>query len=106
MINMIYITDTECPEGYVKCQTGFQCIHIDWLCNDYPNCPDGSDESEETCKGKVEIKVDYSLPKGYSRDISPKIVIYFRDKGFTCISYVLLCKYIGGIDFTYMPVKY
>jgi hypothetical protein len=46
--------------------------------------------TEETCKGKVEIKVDYSLPKGYSRDISPKIVIYFRDKGFTCISYVLL----------------
>jgi hypothetical protein len=46
------------------------------LCNDYPNCPEGSDESEEACKGKVEIKVDYSLPKGYSRDISPKIAVW------------------------------
>ena len=50
---MIFITDTECPEGYVKCQTSFQCIHRDWVCNDYPNCPDGSDESEETCKGRL-----------------------------------------------------
>jgi hypothetical protein len=40
----------------VKCPTGFQCIHKYDMCTGYPDCNDGSDESEETCKGNEETK--------------------------------------------------
>ena len=44
------IIGSECPERYVKCPTGFECIWYEYMCNGYSNCNDGSDESEEICK--------------------------------------------------------
>jgi hypothetical protein len=38
------IIGSECPERYVKCPTGFECIWYEYMCNGYSNCNDGSDE--------------------------------------------------------------
>ena len=38
----------KCPyDGYFRCKSSARCLHPDFICNGYDNCPDGSDE--ENC---------------------------------------------------------
>lgn len=46
-----YIKEFQCPSDQVKCADGLHCISNTGHCNGYASCKDGSDESEETCRG-------------------------------------------------------
>ena len=35
-----------------KCDSKDWCIPREYMCNGIPQCPDGSDEKEDTCRGK------------------------------------------------------
>jgi hypothetical protein len=48
----IFLKEFQCPESYVKCSDGLQCIHEVGMCNGYSYCNDKSDEDEHMCKGK------------------------------------------------------
>jgi hypothetical protein len=45
---------SNCPGDQIKCSDVLQCITPRFLCNDYVNCNDGSDESAATCKDRVD----------------------------------------------------
>ena len=40
-----------CPGVEIKCTDGLQCVKETAICNGYVDCADGSDESEDVCKG-------------------------------------------------------
>ena len=40
-----------CPRSKSKCKDGQLCVDKDFLCDGEDDCNDGSDESEEVCKG-------------------------------------------------------
>ena len=46
------LKEFQCPDSYVKCSDGLQCIHEGGMCNGYSYCNDKSDEDEHMCKGK------------------------------------------------------
>ena len=35
-----------------KCESDDWCTPREYMCNGIPQCPDGSDEKEDTCRGK------------------------------------------------------
>ena len=47
------LSEYMCSKGASKCADGLQCIVNAGICDGYPDCIDGSDEDEESCKGNV-----------------------------------------------------
>lgn len=47
-----FYVDKQCGLFEVKCKNGLQCIFESYLCDKEPDCYDGSDEDEDSCKGK------------------------------------------------------
>ena len=43
---------TECADNEIMCADGSACIKPTALCDKEKDCKDGSDESDETCKGE------------------------------------------------------
>uniref|UniRef100_A0A803XYB8 Uncharacterized protein n=1 Tax=Meleagris gallopavo TaxID=9103 RepID=A0A803XYB8_MELGA len=39
-----------CDVGEFLCRDRMTCVSQHWLCDGEPDCPDGSDESVDTCK--------------------------------------------------------
>ncbi|XP_034934293.1 neurotrypsin-like [Chelonus insularis] len=46
-----------CPEGQWKCDNSPFCISTPFICDQVPDCPDGSDESPEHCDAPFEIRL-------------------------------------------------
>ncbi|CAG0894277.1 unnamed protein product [Darwinula stevensoni] len=42
-----------CQSQEFLCDDGRRCVHTTWLCDGQRDCEDGSDEAQETCKGKA-----------------------------------------------------
>ena len=45
---IIFTTPETCRSPFYQCGNG-DCIRYNWVCDDYPDCQDGSDEDEELC---------------------------------------------------------
>jgi len=40
-----------CQEGKAKCRDEIQCVSLEYFCDGYEHCEDGSDEDREICRG-------------------------------------------------------
>jgi len=50
--NIVFIlTDFTCPEDYIKCEDGLQCIHVSSMCTHIRHCNDASDYNKTRCQG-------------------------------------------------------
>ena len=43
------VRSVECPVDYWLCSNTQACIYLDYLCDGYEDCDDGSDELPENC---------------------------------------------------------
>jgi len=50
------LTDFTCPEDYIKCEDGLQCIHISSMCTHIRHCNDASDYNKTRCQGQSYYK--------------------------------------------------
>lgn len=51
------LTELECPEFYIKCDDGLQCIKEEHLCDFWIHCNDLSDENDEKCASKYIVLI-------------------------------------------------
>jgi len=51
------LTELECPEFYIKCDDGLQCIKEENLCDFGIHCNDLSDENHEKCASKYIVLI-------------------------------------------------
>ena len=59
---MKLIAAQTCSEGHFHCTTINECIHESWICDNYQDCKDGSDEDEILCGApKPRIPVPQSM---------------------------------------------
>lgn len=47
----------KCPADYFLCEVSEECIPTSFLCDGVNDCKDGADESERTCKAKIEYRL-------------------------------------------------
>jgi hypothetical protein len=52
-----FLTELECPEFYIKCDDGLQCIKEENLCDFGIHCNDLSDENHEKCASKYIVLI-------------------------------------------------
>ena len=51
------MTELECPEFYIKCDDGLQCIKEENVCDFGIHCNDLSDENHEKCASKYIVLI-------------------------------------------------
>ena len=61
------IPDSEhCNKTYFTCGRNIsQCIPLQWICDNEPDCSDGSDESEDLCKNAGDCGGNFTAAVGF-----------------------------------------